>query len=79
MKMIEGYAQDAADKFDPHMSLKSSKAEAMNFLQMAKESRVLMKQSARMAAGCRLKSKRCSGYALAHEDRVLRLSVVAKN
>jgi hypothetical protein len=79
MKMIEGYAQDAAHKLNPHMRLKSSKAAALNFLQTARESRVLMKQSARMAAGWRLKSKRCSGYALAHEDWMLRLSVVARN
>jgi len=79
MKMIEGYAQDAAHKLNPHMRLKSSKAAALNFLQTARESRVLMKQSARMAAGWRLKSKSCSGYALAHEDQVLRLSMVAIN
>ena len=38
MKMIEGYARGAVDKFDPKMNLKSSRAEAINFLQMAKES-----------------------------------------
>ena len=77
MKMVEGYAQDAADNFDPNMNLKSSKAKAVDFLQMAKESGV--KQSVRLAAGWRLKSKSCSGYVLAHDDRLLRLSVVVKN
>ena len=79
MKMIEGYAQDAADKLNPKMNLKSTKAEAVDFLQMASESRVQTKRSYRLAAGWRLESKRCAGYALAHEDRVLHLSVVAKN
>jgi ARG and Rhodanese-Phosphatase-superfamily-associated Protein domain len=38
MKMIEGYACDAADNFDPKMNSKSSRPEAINFLEMAKES-----------------------------------------
>ena len=79
MKMVEDYAWDALDKFDPKMNLKSSKAEAINFLQMARESQVHIKQSARLAARWRLKSERCSGFALAHGERVLRLSMMAQN
>jgi len=79
MKMIEGYAQVAVNQLDPKINLKSSKAEALNFLQMAKESRVRTKPPARLWTGCRLYSKRCSGFALAREDQVLHLSVVAKN
>jgi len=79
MKMLEGYAQDAARKLDPHVRLKSSKAVALDFLQMARESRTHIEQSARLAAGWRLKSEGCAGYALAHEDRVLRLAMVAGN
>ena len=79
MKMIEGYAQGAVDKFDPKMNLKSSKAEALDFLQVAKESRVQTKPTARLGIGCRLISKRCTGFAVAHGDQVLQLSVVAKN
>jgi ARG and Rhodanese-Phosphatase-superfamily-associated Protein domain len=33
MKMIEGYAQEAADNFDPKMKLRLSKTEAVDFLQ----------------------------------------------
>jgi hypothetical protein len=79
MKMLEGYAQDASDNFDPPMKLKSSKAEAMDFLQMAKGARAHIKQSARPATGCRLKYRRCAGYVIAHNGQMLRLSVVAKN
>jgi len=79
VEVMEGYACDAADNFDPKMNSKSSRPEAINFLEMAKESRFHIRQSARLVAGWRLKSKRCAGYALAHEDRVLRLSMVAKN
>jgi len=79
IKMVEGYAQKAADNFDPQMNLKSSEAEAINFFQMAKESRVQSKPSTRLGNGCRLQSKRCSGFALAHEDQVLRLSLITKN
>ena len=43
MKMIESYAETAIDRFDPKINLRSSKAEAINFLQMAKESRGIHK------------------------------------
>ena len=79
MKMIESYAHDAAGMFDPKMNLKSSKAEAINFLQMAKGAPVRTKLPVKLGTGCRLESKLYSGFALAHEDKVLRLSVVAKN
>lgn len=79
MKMIEDYAQAAADNFDPNMNLKSSKAEAMNFLQMVKESQVQTIRPAKLGTGCRLESKKCSGYAFAHDDRLLSFSMVAKN
>ena len=79
MKMIEGYARNAADKYDPQMKLRSSKTEAMNFFQMARESRFHTKQSDRLAAGWTLKSKCCAEHAFAHDDRVISLSMVAKN
>jgi len=40
MKMMDGYASEAADKFDPEMNLKSSRVVAVDFLQIAKESLV---------------------------------------
>ena len=61
MQMLEGYAQDAADKFDPEIDSKSSKAEAMDFLQITKKSRVHIKQSAWLASRCTLKSGKCAG------------------
>jgi len=79
MKILESYARDAADKFDPKMYLKSAKAEANHFLQMAKGAQVRTKRPVKLGTGCRLESKMCSGYAFAHENNVLRLSVVAKN
>jgi hypothetical protein len=79
MKMIEGYARVAADKFYPNIKLGSSKTVAMNILQMAQGVRVQKKGTAMLADGWRLKSERCSGYALAYDDRVLHLSVMAKN
>ena len=79
MKILESYAQDAAGKFDPKMHLKSSKAEAIHFLQMAKGARVRTKGPAKLGTGCRLESKMCSGFALAHENNILSLSVMAKN
>lgn len=79
MKILESYSRHAAGKFDPNLHLKSSKAEAIHFLQMAKGARVKTKRPVKLGTGCRLESKMCSGFALAHEDKVLRLSVVAKN
>jgi len=47
MKMIESYAEIAIDRFDPKISLRSSKTEAINFLKMAKDSRVQKKLPAK--------------------------------
>ena len=77
--MIESYAHDAAGTFDPKLNLKSSKTEAINFLQIAKGARVRTNRPVKLGTGCRLESKMCSGFALSHENKVLRLSVVAKN
>ena len=79
MKMIEDYAQEAADQVDPKMNLKSSKAGAVDFLKMARESRVQTNAAARLVSRCRLYSEMCEGYSLALEDQVLHLSLVAKN
>jgi len=79
MKMIEDYSQEAADQLDPKMNLKSSKADAVDFLKMAKESWVQTNAAARLVSRCRLNSEMCEGYALAREDQVLHLSLVAKN
>ena len=77
--MIEDYAQEAADQLDPKMDLKSSKADAVDFLKMAKESRVQTNAAARLVSRWRLYSEMCEGYALTREDQVLHLSLVAKN
>jgi hypothetical protein len=79
MKILDSYARDAAGKFDPKMNLKSSKAEAINFLQMAKGARVKTKRPVKLGTGCRLESKMCSGFAVTHEKNILRLSVMANN
>ena len=79
MKMIESYAETAIDRFDPKINLRSSKAEAISFLQMAKESRVQTKPPVKLETGCRLQAKRCTGFEIAKEDQVVHLSVAAKN
>jgi len=79
MKILESYSRYAAGTFDPKVNLKSSKAEAIHFLQMTKTARVLTRRPVKSGTGCRLESKMCSGFALAHENNILRLSVTAKN
>jgi hypothetical protein len=54
MRSIEAYALDADDNFNSKLIHRSSRPEAMYFLQMAKESRIRIKRPGRFETGYRL-------------------------
>jgi len=74
-KIVESYALDAIDWYD---SKKTSKTKVNNFLKTANQAQVETHQSIGLGTDCRLDSDKCTGFALAHEDQVLHLSVFAK-
>jgi hypothetical protein len=77
-KIIESYALDAIDWYDSKTESKTSKTKVNNFLTTANDAQVETHPSVGLGTDCRLESKKCAGFALAHEDQVLHLSVFAR-
>jgi hypothetical protein len=77
-KIVESYALDAIDWYDSKTESKTSKTEVKDFLKTANEAQVETHPSIGLGTDCRLDSEKCTGFALAHEDQVLHLSVFAR-
>ena len=78
-KIVESYALDAIDWYDSESESKTSKSKVSNFLKTASEAQVETHPSIGLGTDCRLDSEKCTGFALAHEDQVLHLSVFARD
>ena len=79
-KLVESYALDAIDSFgkDREKAKKGTKSEAAKFLEASSGCRVETHKSVGQGTDCRLDSEQSTGFALAHEDRVLHMSLFAK-
>jgi len=77
-KIVESYALDAIDWYDEKMKSKQSKTKVNNFLKTANDAQVEIHPSVGLGTDCRLDSNKCTGFALAHEDKVVHLSVFAE-
>ena len=77
-KIVESYALDAIDWYDEKAESKRSKTKVNTFLQTANDAQVETHPSVGLGTDCRLDSEKCNGFALAHEDQVLHLSVFAR-
>ena len=79
-KLVESYALDAIDssgKYDEKM-LRISKTDAGKFMETAAGCRVETHRSVGLGIDCRLDADQSAGFALAHEDQVLHMSLFAK-
>jgi hypothetical protein len=76
-KIVESYALDAIDWYDSKVESKRSKTKVNNFLKTANDAQLETHPSVGLGIDCRLDSKKCTGFALSHEDQVLHLSVFA--
>ncbi len=79
-KLVESYALDAIDSLseDGEKALKGSSSDAGRFMEAAAGCRVENHRSVGLGTDCRLDTDASSGFALAHADRVLHLSLFAK-
>ena len=77
-KIVESYALDAIDWYDEKVESKSSKTKVNNFLKIANDTQIETHPSVGLGTDCRLESKKCTGFALSHEEQVLHLSVFAR-
>jgi len=79
-KLVESYALDAIDSLgkDREKAKKGTKSEAGKFIEAASGCRVEAHQSVGLGTDCRLDADSSTGFALAHEDRILHMSLFAK-
>jgi flavodoxin len=79
-KLVESYALDAIDSSgrDREKTKKGTKADAAKFLEASAGCRAETHKSVGQGIDCRLESDRSTGFALAHENRVLHMSLFAK-
>ena len=79
-KLVESYALDAIDSSgqDIEKAKTGTKTEAGKFLEASAGCRVEARQSVGLGTDCRLDADGSTGFALAHEDRVLHMSLFAK-
>jgi hypothetical protein len=79
-KLVESYALDAIDSSGRNVekAKKGTKSDAAKFLDASVGCRVETHKSVAQGTDCRLDSDQSTGFALAHEDRVLHMSLFAK-
>jgi hypothetical protein len=77
-KLVESYALDAIDSFDREKALMVTRSAAAKFLEAAARCRVEARQSVGPGTDCRLDTDQSTGFALAHRDQVLHMSLFAK-
>jgi len=79
-KLVESYALDAIDSSgrDRAKAKKGSKNDAAKFLEASADCRVETHKSVGQGTDCRLDSDQSTGFALAHEDRVLHTSLFSR-
>ena len=77
-KLVESYALDAIDTPESKKGPKIDKDQAAKFLQSPAACNVEPHPSVGLGTDCRLDSKSITGFALAHNDRILHLSAFSR-
>lgn len=77
-KLLESYALDAIDWYDPKKEHKALKSEVTRFMKASLTARVESHASVGLGTDSRIESKKVTGFALALDDQTLHLSIFAK-
>ncbi|MEM2983035.1 MAG: DUF6569 family protein [Candidatus Bathyarchaeia archaeon] len=77
-KLLQSYALDAIDWFDPEKKVEPQEGEVTEFVKSVLSARVEARPSVGLGTDCRLKSDKLTGFALIFDDQVLHLSVFPK-
>jgi len=77
-KLVESYALDAVDWFDPDKEVNTLRSEVTKFKKASQTTKVESRPSVGLGNDCRLESKKVSGFALTHDGQILHLSIFAK-
>lgn len=77
-KLVESYALDAIDADESRKKARPQKKDAKQFLASSAACRIEPHASVGLGTDCRLESSTNTGFALAHDNRILHLSVFAR-
>ena len=77
-KLVESYALDAIDWFDPEKGHKALKGEVTKFMKSSQAARVESRESIGLGRDLRMESKKITGFALSLDDKILHLSIFAR-
>jgi len=77
-KLVESYALDAIDWFDPDKEHKALKSEVTRFRKSALSAKAETRPSVGLGTDFRLESRKITGFALALEDQLLHISIFAR-
>ena len=77
-KLTESYALDAIDMAETEKKYKVSRKDAEALLKTAADVRVEPHASVGLGTDCRMESKRLTGFALAHEEQILHMSMFSR-
>ncbi len=77
-KLVESYALDAVDWFDPSREVKTLRSEVTKFMKASQTTQIESRPSVGLGKDCRLESKKVSGFALALDNQILHMSIFTK-
>ena len=77
-KLVESYALDAVDWFEPEKEHKSLKKEVTRFITASQSSKTETRLSVGLGTDCRMESKKITGFALLLDDQILHLCLFPK-
>ncbi len=77
-KLVQSYALDAIDWFDPEKEHKVLKSSVTKFLKASQTAHIETNPSVGQGTDCRLESNKVTGFALALDDQILHLSVFGR-
>ena len=78
-KLVESYALDAIDWSETKGAGKALRSKVTSFLETAGTATVESRPSVGFGTDCRIESRNLNGFALAHEDQILHLSVFSRS
>ena len=78
-KLVESYALDAIDWFDPEKEHKSLKSEVTKFMKISQSSQMGTRPSVGLGTDGRMESKKIIGSALVVDNKILHLSIFSRS
>jgi hypothetical protein len=77
-KLVESYALDAVDWYDPDKKVKALKSEVTGFLKASQAAQVERHPAVGQGIELRIESKKITGFALSFDDQILHLCIFSR-